>query len=233
MASPALPLMKALTCLLCLPSFVTHIAVWAADPPPYPAATFSIEQAIINPANPAWSPRMSYNHDSDITRFRGRYIAAWNANPEIPEEARPGQLNYLSVSDDFQHWSRPVPIFTSQGGAVSPVDSSGGELQWQPNFINYHDQTLFCAWSVTGRNAAAYVSRSTDGLHWENTRITEPLPDSYDRSASPGATPFPSNHGLLTRAGTMLFPICLVPATAARGKFLQVAALISEDGGST
>lgn len=225
--------MKALTRLLCLQALVISVALQAEDASPYPVASFGIEQAVINPAYPAWSPRMSYNHDSDITRFRGRYIAAWNANPENPEEGRPGQLNYLSVSDDFQHWSQPVPIFTSQGGAVLPVDSTGSELQWQPNFINDRNETLFCAWCVSGRNAGAYISRSTDGLHWENTRITEPLPDSYDRSAAPGAFPFPSNHGLLTRAGVMLFPICLVPSAVAKGQSLQVAALISQDGGST
>ena len=103
--------MKALTRLLCLKALVISVALQAEDASPYPVASFGIEQAVINPAYPAWSPRMSYNHDSDITRFRGRYIAAWNANPENPEEGRPGQLNYLSVSDDFQHWSQPVPIF--------------------------------------------------------------------------------------------------------------------------
>ena len=50
---------------------------------------------MINEVYPKWSPKMGYNHDSDITLFKGRYVAAWNANPEIPEESRPGQLNYL------------------------------------------------------------------------------------------------------------------------------------------
>lgn len=208
-------------------------ALPAAEPAPYPVAKFEVEHAVINEVYPAWSPRMGYNHDSDITLFKRHYIAAWNANPDIPEESQPGQRNYLSVSGDFLHWSVPVEPFTSKGGAVHPVDTIGNDFQWQPNFINYKNETLFCAWCVTGPNAAAYVSRSTDGVHWENTRITAPLPMSYDRTASPGATPFPSNHGLLTRSGAMFFPICLAPQGMPRGKALQVCALISEDAGQS
>lgn len=219
------------TLILRLALLLAPLGTLHAVEPPYPVAKFEIEHAVINEVYPAWSPHMGYNHDSDITQFKRRYIAAWNANPETPEESRPGQRNYLSVSDDFQHWSVPMEPFTSKGGAVQPVDSSGNDFQWQPNFINYKNETLFCAWCVTGPNAATFVSRSADGVHWENVRITEPLPKSYDSGASPNATPFPSNHGLLTKSGTMLFPICLAPAGMPKGKPLQVCALISKDAG--
>ncbi|MBM4153551.1 MAG: exo-alpha-sialidase [Lentisphaerae bacterium] len=223
------PTLTLLTAMLLAPLAALH----AADNAPYPVAKFSIEHAVINEVYPKWSPKMGYNHDSDITLFKGRYVAVWNANPEIPEESRPGQLNYLSVSDDFQKWSVPVALFTSQGGATNPVDSTGMSFQWQPNFINLRNQTLFCAWCVTGPEAATYVSKSSDGLHWENIRITDPLPKSYDSGASPNATPFPSNHGLLTKSGSMLFPICLAPAAMPKGKPLQVCALISKDVGKS
>lgn len=200
---------------------------------PYPVAKFNVEHAVINEVYPKWSPNMGYNHDADITFFKGRYVATWNANPDIPDESRPGQKIYFSVSDDFQHWSEPVAAFTSEGGAINPVNSTGNDFQWQPNFINYNDQTLFCAWCVTGPNAAAYVSKSVDGIHWETVRITEPLPKSYDSAAAPGSSPFPSNHGLLTKSGVMLFPICLAPKEMPEGKPLQVGALISKDGGKS
>ena len=224
---PSLPLLSAL--------LLTPLALLqAADHTPYPVAKFAVEHAVINQVYPQWSPKMGYNHDSDITKFKGRYVAVWNANPDSPEESRPGQLNYLSVSDDFQHWSVPVTPFTSKGGAINPVDSTPTSFQWQPNLINLRNETLFSAWCVTGPEAATYVSKSTDGIHWENLRITAPLPKSYDRAAAPGATPFPSNHGLLTKSGTMLFPICLAPAKMTEeGKPLQVCALISKDEGKT
>ncbi|MFN7889617.1 MAG: sialidase family protein [Pirellula sp.] len=222
-----------LTSLLLAPLDALH----AADNTPYPVAKFSVEHAVINEVYPAWSPKMGYNHDSDITLFKGRYVAVWNANPEIANESEPGQFNYLSVSDDFQKWSVPVANFTSKGGATNPVDSTGMSFQWQPNFINLRNETLFCAWCVTGPEAATYVSKSSDGLHWENIRITAPLPKSYDREAAPNATPFPSNHGLLTKSGAMLFPICLAPGATPQGKWdgkpLQVCALISKDEGKS
>ena len=223
------PILSLLTFLLFAPLAALH----AVDNTPYPVANFAIEHSVINQVYPKWSPKMGYNHDSDITLFKGRYVAVWNANPEIPEESRPGQLNYLSVSEDFQKWSVPVAPFTSKGGATNPVDSTGMSFQWQPNFINLRNETLFCAWCVTGPEAATYVSKSSDGLHWENIRITEPLPKSYDREASPNATPFPSNHGLLTKSGVMLFPICLAPSAMPEGDPLQVCALISKDEGQT
>ena len=75
------PIITLLTALLLTPL----AALRAADNTPYPVAKFSIEHAVINQVYPKWSPKMGYNHDSDITLFKGRYVAAWNANPEIRE----------------------------------------------------------------------------------------------------------------------------------------------------
>ena len=82
-----------------------------------------------------WYPFMSYQHDSDITIFKDRFVCMWNANSSIPGEGQPGQYNYLSVSDDFQKWSKPVRCFCSEGGAENPQDELN--VQWQPSFINY------------------------------------------------------------------------------------------------
>lgn len=210
----------------------------------YPLIRVQVEHAVINQVYPGWSPRMRYNHDADITLFKGRYVAAWNANPDGLEEAYPGQLNYISVSDDFQNWSTPVAAFTSAGGAINPVDD---DFQWQANFINYKDSVLFCAWCVSGDNAATYVSRSFDGINWENMKLEDPMPGGYipdvalqEKNASREPDPrghqslvrslpvaFPGNHGLLTRDGTMLFMVGIPP------EIRQVAALISKDGGKS
>jgi len=214
------------------------------DPVSYPVTRVQVEHAVINQVYPDWSPRMRYNHDADISFFKGRYVAAWNANPDGLEESYPGQLNYISVSDDFQNWSTPVAAFTSGGGAVNPVDN---DFQWQPNFINYKDSILFCAWCVSGENAATYISRSMDGILWENMKLEEPMPGGYisdaalhEENASREPDPrghqsletslpvaFPGNHGLLTRDGTMLFTVGIPP------EIRQVAALISKDGGKS
>ena len=97
---PTRPLLAA---LLLAPLAALH----AADHTPYPVAKFAVEHAVINQVYPQWSPKMGYNHDSDITKFKGRYVAVWNANPDSPEESRPGQLNYLSVGPN--NGVRPYP----------------------------------------------------------------------------------------------------------------------------
>ena len=43
--------------------------------------------------------------------------------------------------------------------------------QWQPGFINWRDETLFCAWSdVMARRV--FVAVSNDGLRWKNIKVT-------------------------------------------------------------
>jgi hypothetical protein len=169
-------------------------------------------------------PVLKYNHDVDIIKFKGRFFAAWNANEEGFEDV-PGQFNFLSVSDDFENWSQPVRMFTAEGGAKNPVESDN---QWQPNFINLNNQKLFCAWSdfVARR---VFVATSNDGLQWENKEVLN-APNKLRGLASG----FPTNHGLITSKGTLLFP-CSVPFTdterAAVGKTRYAGVLRSENNG--
>ncbi len=176
--------------------------------------------------HPGAQPELRYNHDVDIVKFKGRFFAAWNANENRGED-KPGQYNYVSVSDDFAHWSNPVRMFTAAAGAANPVESDN---QWQPNFINWQDRALFCAWcDFVARRV--FVATSADGLHWNNVEVAN-APEALKGKASG----FPTNHGLLTRQGVMLFP-CSIPFTdtprALVGKTRYAGVLRSEDGGKT
>lgn len=176
--------------------------------------------------HPGAQPALKYNHDVDIVRFKGRYFAAWNANAAGAEDV-PGQFNYLSVSDDFVHWSAPVRMFTAAGGAENPVDSDN---QWQPGFINLRDETLFCAWSdfVARR---VFVAQSSDGLRWRNVEVPNAPAALVGRASG-----FPTNHGLVTSRGTLLFP-CSLPFTdrqrANPGSTRYAGVLRSTDGGAS
>jgi len=110
------------------PTDISHYVIY--DP--------RVDITVVNKAFPDWSPQMGYNHDSDITKFKGKYIVMWNANQTTTAEGQPGQYNYVSYSTDFVNWSQPYSPFTSGANATNPVDI---DSQWQPNFINYHDQT--------------------------------------------------------------------------------------------
>ncbi|MGA2329403.1 MAG: sialidase family protein [Bryobacteraceae bacterium] len=172
--------------------------------------------------HPGITPLLKYNHDADIVKFKGRYIAAWNANGTALENA-PGQFNYSSVSDDFFHWSKPIRPFTREGGSENPVDKDN---QWQPGFINYHDRILFCAWcTLTSRQT--FVSSSLDGVHWLNSEVP-----TAPKSLKGKVVGFPTTHGLLTSKDVLMFP-CSLPNV---GDFIvgttrYAAVLLSFDGG--
>lgn len=172
--------------------------------------------------HPAAQPALKYNHDVDIVKFKGRYFAAWNANAK-PAEGVPGQYNFLSTSNDFQSWSTPVRLFYKEGGCENPIETDN---QWQPIFVNYRDETLYCAWCDYNARRT-FVASSLDGLKWRNREVPTSPPGMEGTVIG-----FPTNHGLLTRKGVLMLP-CSLPPTP---KFLvgdtQYAAVLrSEDGG--
>lgn len=175
--------------------------------------------------HPAARPLLKYNHDVDIVKFKGRFLASWNAN-EVQREGVPGQFNYLSVSDDFESWSRPVRLFAKAGGAESPVEDDN---QWQPSFINYHDRVLYCAWcTFTGRRT--FISTSMDGLRWSNREVAGAPAELEGKVVG-----FPTAHGLSTSKGVMMFP-CSLPFASGRflvGSTRYAGVLFSEDGGKS
>ena len=105
-------------------------AVFAAEP--LPIYQPKVKMADIYFHHPGAKPALQYNHDVDIVKFKGKFFAAWNANEARGEDV-PGQYNFLSVSDDFEHWSAPVRLFTRDAAAENPVETDN---QWQPIFIN-------------------------------------------------------------------------------------------------
>jgi hypothetical protein len=177
-------------------------------------------------AHPAKNPYLKYNHDVDIARFKGKYVAAWNGNAAHAEDV-PGQFNYVSLSDNFADWSTPVRMFSAEAGAKNAVESDN---QWQPNFINWKNEVLFCSWSdfVARR---VFVASSVDGRHWDNVEVPN-APESLKGKACG----FPTNHGLITSKGVMLFP-CSIPFTDTvrnlTGHTRYAGVLRSEDEGKT
>jgi len=172
--------------------------------------------------HPATEPALQYNHDVDIVKFKGRFFAAWNANAK-PAEGVPGQYNFLSVSDDFRRWSRPVRLFYKEGGCENPVETDN---QWQPIFVNDRDETLYCAWCDYNARRT-FVASSRDGLKWRNHEVPTAPPTLEGKVVG-----FPTNHGLVTRKGVLMLP-CSLPFTP---KFLvgetrYAAVLRSEDHG--
>lgn len=192
---------------------------------PLPIYQPKVKLADIYFHHPGAKPALLYNHDVDIVKFKGRYVAAWNANESRGEDV-PGQFNFLSVSDDFEHWSPPVRLFTRDAAAENPVETDN---QWQPIFVNWRDETLFCAWCDYNARKT-YIATSTDGARWRNLEVPTAPP-----SLSGQVVGFPTNHGLLTSKGVMMFP-CSLPMVEAKclvGHTRYAGVLFSADGGKT
>jgi len=175
--------------------------------------------------HPGVQPLLKYNHDVDIVKFKGRFFAAWNANA-TPAEGVPGQYNFLSVSDDFERWTTPVRLFYKEGGCENPIETDN---QWQPDFINYKDETLFCAWCDFNARRT-FIATSKDGLTWRNNEVPT-APASLEGKV----VGFPTNHGLLTRKGVLMFPCSLTPVLQqfSVGQTVYAGVLLSSDGGKT
>lgn len=190
----------------------------------YPFYEPKVETGTVYFSHPSQKPFLNYNHDADIVRFKGKFFATWNANTHKGENVA-GQFNYLSVSEDFRSWSKPVRPFTEEADSVNPVEEDN---QWQPSFINYHNQRLFCAW-CTFTGGRTFISHSDDGEHWTNVEVPTAPPALKGQVVG-----FPTTHGLLTRGGTMMFP-CSLPY---KDKFIvgttkYAGMLLSHDGGSS
>jgi hypothetical protein len=185
----------------------TH-AVETAEPEPKrpdgPPAALEIYRPTVRFADiysphPGVQPLLKYTHDVDIVKYKGRFFAAWHGN-ETQAEDVPGQFNFLSASDDFEHWSTPVKFLTRAGGCESPVESDN---QWQPGFVNDRDETLFCAWCDLGARRT-FIASSRDGVRWQN-RAVATAPESLTGLV----IGFPTNHGLRTSKGVIMFPCSL------------------------
>jgi hypothetical protein len=208
-----------ITALLLAPLATLHAAE------PLPIYQPKVKTADIYFHHPGTKPALKYNHDVDIVKFKGRYFAAWNANAAGAEDV-PGQYNFLSISDDFEHWSAPVRLFTRDAAAENPVETDN---QWQPIFINWRDETLFCAWCDYNARKT-YIATSTDGVHWRNREVPTAPP-----SLAGQVVGFPTNHGLLTSKGVMMFPCSLseVEEKCKPGHTRYAGVLLSSDGGKT
>ena len=192
---------------------------------PLPIYQPKVKTADIYFHHPGAKPALKYNHDVDIVKFKGKFFAAWNANEATGEDV-PGQYNFLSVSDDFENWSAPVRLFTRDAAAENPVETDN---QWQPIFINWRDETLFCAWCDYNARKT-YIATSTDGLRWHNREVPTAPP-----SLTGQVVGFPTNHGLLTSKGVMMFPCSLseVEEKCQPGHTRYAGVLLSDDEGKT
>jgi len=169
-------------------------------------------------------PYLRYNHCVDVIRFQKRFLAAWNANA-VGRENIPGQYNFISRSEDYRTWSAPELLFAGDHCRPSVTTDN----QWQPAFINDQDRKLFCAWCDFNAQKT-YIAVSPDGCNWENREVPH-APSELEGQV----VAFPTNHGLLTAAGALIFPVSFpeIVHPGGVGACRYAGLLVSFDNGST
>lgn len=174
---------------------------------------------------------LQYNHCSAIAFFKNRWVALWNAN-RLPDEAKPGQLIYMSTSLDGKTWAAPELAFSSELRSENPILCN--HVQWQPGLIVV-DGALWCFWSQlsmkNGKPDEGYgcyfsVLRDPDGK-WSNRRLLwdGSLDAAFDQTKF---RIFVQGNPTRLTTGRVLVPICLMAKTQVRNSVLY-----SDDVGKT
>ncbi|WP_167859548.1 exo-alpha-sialidase [Paenibacillus cymbidii] len=149
----------------------------------------------------------TFSHQPHIASFQGKLVACWST--ALIDEDGPGQRVVLSTSDDFHHWTIPVPVVDTAMGKTS-------ELVWTAVGFHVHGDTLT---AYIGRyeyedgnyrrdrrldmGLAAYTTK--DGLSWEG-------PYDFGIPANPNHGPQRTSSGRLIIAGHVMFPYTDDPA---------------------
>ncbi|MCY2989814.1 MAG: hypothetical protein NTY19_18370, partial [Planctomycetota bacterium] len=94
----------------------------------------------------------------------------------------------------------PLPIYQPR---VKMADIYFHHPGAKPALKYNHDETLFCAWCDYNARKT-YIATSTDGVRWHNREVPTAPP-----SLAGQVVGFPTNHGLLTSQGVMMFPCSL------------------------
>ena len=113
----------------------------------------------------------SYNHHSQIARFKGKYFFGWS-NGLVDEDAA-GQRIVLSSSDDAVHWSEPICVAGDRNDAVVSHNCLAMRATKDRLYIVGMKQETIKDASVPGmrridpESQELTVYASTDGRGWE------------------------------------------------------------------
>lgn len=180
---------------------------------------------------------LRYNHDCSDVLFGGEWITVWNGN-QNPDEARPGQLNYMATSNDRVRWSAPVVAFSGPA-AINPVFCNATCMQWQPNLVLLDTDggtILGCAWSQGHHSTDAeqtfwsVLDRSPQlGGRWTNRQL---LFDGHANKYVGGTRwlIYPTQNPVVLRSGRLLVPVTMEASDPMQR---LAAVLISDDTGKT
>lgn len=166
--------------------------------------------------------RGAYAHHAAVAAFRGRLYATWSSAKRNEDDC--GQRVMLSVSEDFEHWTDPVPLLdVSRDDPAGLVLTAGGFYAAGDTLHAYFGRYEYPAESLrengTLRPKAeddpghlgteTGVVSTTDGEHWSAPRMLG-LP------LVPNHGPQKTRSGRLILAGGVMFPYSDDPSGVGR-----------------
>lgn len=170
--------------------------------PPKPLQTEKV--VLYDPDQPGWT----FSHHASITHFKGVFYAIWSNGRQHEDDV--GQRVLLSTSDDFYHWTKPVPLVDSRKGDHSDVVLTASGFHAAENkLVAYFGQYEYAAENIADgsykqigvhhRNTSLYAVTTTDGKHW-----SEPI--DLGIPIVPNHGPEPTASGRLIISGGIMFP---------------------------
>lgn len=137
----------------------------------------AVESVTVYTPNDSWF----YSHHPHITYFKGKFYAVFSNGRYNEDDC--GQRVMISVSEDFYHWSDPVPLVDTIMGKVSElVLFSCGFYVHDDTLIAYYGSFEYDPSTLRGPNLrpvadqtrrddqVIYYITTNDGVHWSDPK---------------------------------------------------------------
>ncbi len=156
----------------------------------------------------------TYSHHPSITCFKGRFYAIWSNGRQNEDDL--GQRVLISASEDFYHWTEPVPLVPSTWGQHSElVLTAAGFHQYGDTLTAYFGQYEYEPDMIQNgvrkhgdqghRGTCLKYITTCDGVSWS-------LPQDTGLPIVPNHGPQKTGTGRLIISGNIMYPYTDDPA---------------------
>ena len=103
----------------------------------------------------------AFSHHPYLCRFRGRFYAMWSGGAVHEDDV--GQRAVIAWSDDFLHWSKPLPLTATND--PSAVDTACGMIVWGDTLYLYVGSYRYDEAHIGGDGHRVFADSGHTGTH--------------------------------------------------------------------